>query len=77
MYEAREMHSNYFYIFQCRLIHEYVPVMETGSFEMKEDTVDERPDLDPVARMQEINEKLDAFGESSIFRRHITSKLKN
>ena len=44
---------------------------------MKEDTVDERPDLDPVARMQEINEKLDAFGESSIFRRHITSKLKN
>lgn len=56
---------------------EYLPVMGTGSFEMKEDTVDERPDLDPVARMQEINEKLDAFGENSIFRRHITSKLKN
>ena len=56
---------------------EYLPVMGTGSFEMKEDTVDERPDLDPVARMQEINEKLDAFGENSIFRRHITSKLNN
>ena len=56
---------------------EYLPVMGTGSFEMKEDTTDERPDLDPVARMQEINEKLDAFGENSIFRRHITSKLKN
>ena len=54
---------------------EYIPVMGTGSFEMKEDTVDERPNLDPVARMQEINEKLDAFGENSIFRRHITSKL--
>ena len=54
---------------------EYIPVMGTGSFEMKEDTVDERPNLDPFARMQEINEKLDAFGENSIFRRHITSKL--
>lgn len=54
---------------------EYIPVMGTGSFEMKEDTVDERPNLDPVARMQEINEKLNVFGENSIFRRHITSKL--
>lgn len=55
---------------------EYLPVMGTGSFEMKEDTVDERPDMDPVTRLQEITEKLDAFGENSIFRRHITSRLK-
>lgn len=55
---------------------EYIPVMGTGSFDMKEDTVDEKPDMDPVTRIQEINEKMDAFGENSIFRRHITSKLK-
>ena len=55
---------------------EYLPVMGTGTLEMQEDTVDERPDLDPVSRLQEINQKLDAFGENSVFRRHITSRIK-
>ena len=55
---------------------EYLPVMGTGSLEMQEDTVDERPDIDPVTRLQETNQKLDAFGENSVFRRHITSRIK-
>lgn len=55
---------------------EYLPVVGTGCLELQEDTVDERPDLDPVARLQEINKKLDAFGENSVFRRHITSRIK-
>ena len=55
---------------------EYIPVMGTGSFDMQEDTTDERPNLDPVTRMQETNQKLNAFGENSIFRRHITSRIK-
>lgn len=55
---------------------EYVPVMGTGTFEMQEDTDDEQPNLDPVARLNEINRKLDAFGENSIFRRNITSRIK-
>lgn len=55
---------------------EYLPVVGTGCLELQEDTVDERPDLDPVARLQEINKKLDSFGENSVFRRHITSRIK-
>lgn len=55
---------------------EYLPVMGSGTLEMQEDTVDERPDLDPVSRLKEINQKLDAFGENSVFRRHITSRIK-
>ncbi len=55
---------------------EYLPVVGTGCLELQEDTVDERPDLDPVTRLQEINKKLDAFGENSVFRRHITSRIK-
>ncbi len=55
---------------------EYLPVMGTGTLAMQEDTVDERPDLDPVIRLQETCQKLDAFGEDSIFRRHITSRIK-
>lgn len=55
---------------------EYLPVVGNGCIELQEDTVDERPDLDPVARLQEINKKLDAFGENSVFRRHITSRIK-
>lgn len=55
---------------------EYIPVMGTGMLEMQEDTDDERQNLDPVARMQETIQKLDAFGENSMFRRHITSRLK-
>lgn len=56
--------------------NEYVPVVGTGCIELQEDTVDERPDLDPVTRLQEINKRLDAFGENSVFRRHITSRIK-
>lgn len=55
---------------------EYLPVMGTGSFEMKEDVVDERPDMDPATRLKETMQKLDTFGENSIFRRHITSRIK-
>ena len=55
---------------------EYIPVMGTGTFEMKEDVVDERPDIDPISRLEETNQKLNAFGEDSIFRRHITSRIK-
>ncbi len=55
---------------------EYLPVMGTGTLEIQEDTVDERPNLDPVARLEEINQKLSAFGENSLFRRHITSRIK-
>ena len=54
---------------------EYIPVMGTGVLEMQEDIVDEQPDLDPVARLQETNQKLGALGEGSIFRRHITSRI--
>lgn len=50
--------------------------MGTGTFEMKEDVVDERPDIDPISRLEETNQKLNAFGEDSIFRRHITSRIK-
>ena len=50
---------------------EYIPVMGTGVLEMQEDIVDEQPYLDPVARLQETNQKLGALGEGSIFRRHI------
>ena len=45
--------------------------MGTGVLEMQEDIVDEQPYLDPVARLQETNQKLGALGEGSIFRRHI------
>ena len=55
---------------------EYISVMGSKTLEIKEDTADERPDLDPISRLQEINKKLDAFGENSIFRRHITSRIK-
>lgn len=55
---------------------EYLPVVGTGCLELQEDIVDERPDLDPVTRLHEINKKLDAFGENSVFRRHITSRIK-
>lgn len=55
---------------------EYVPVMGTGIIAMREDTVDENPDLDPVSRLQETVQKLEAFGGESLFRRHITSRIK-
>lgn len=55
---------------------EYIPVMGVGSLDIQEDIVDEPSDLDPVARLREINQKLGAFGENSIFRRHITSRIK-
>lgn len=55
---------------------EYIPVMGTGAIEMQEDIVDERPNLDPIARLEEINKKLGTFGENSLFRRHITSRIK-
>lgn len=55
---------------------EYIPVIGTGTFEMQEDTVDERPDLNPVTRLQETIQKLSNFGENSIYRRHITSRMK-
>lgn len=54
---------------------EYIPVMGSGTLEMQEDTVDEQPNMDPVARLQEINSKLGAFGENSVFRRHVTSRI--
>lgn len=57
--------------------NEYLPVMGTGSFEMQEDTADEQPGLDPVARFQETEQKIESFGEDSIYRRHITSRIKN
>ena len=50
--------------------------MGSKTLELQEDTADERPDLDPVTRLQEINQKLNALGESSVFRRHITSRIK-
>lgn len=54
---------------------EYIPVMGSGSMTLQEDTIDEQPNLTPIERIQAINEKIDAFGEDSIFRRHITSRL--
>ncbi|MBR0334476.1 MAG: hypothetical protein IIX13_06050 [Bacteroidales bacterium] len=54
---------------------EYIPVMGSGSMTLQEDTTDEQPNLTPIERLQAINEKIDAFGEDSIFRRHITSRL--
>lgn len=54
---------------------EYVPVVGTGTLEMREDVVDEQPDLDPVARLQEIKQKLGTWGKNSVFRRHIISRI--
>ncbi len=55
--------------------NEYLPVTGIGSFEMKEDTEDEKPDMDPLARLHETERKLKDFGEASVFRRHITSRM--
>lgn len=55
--------------------NEYIPVTGTGSFEMKEDIDDEKPEMDPLARLHETEQKLKDFGESSVFRRHITSRI--
>ena len=55
---------------------EYIPVMGTGTIDIQEDITDEQPNIDPVTRVKEINEKLQAFVGDSLFRRHITSRLK-
>lgn len=57
--------------------NEYVPIVGTGTFEMKEDSGDENFDMDPIARLHETEQKLQDFGESSIFRRHITSRMQS
>ena len=55
---------------------EYFPVIGTGAIEMKEDIIEDDTNLDPITRLQKTNQKLNAFGENSIFRRHITSRIK-
>lgn len=57
--------------------NEYLPVTGTGTFEMMEDVDDDAPDMDPLSRLHATEQKLQGFGDSSIFRRHITSRMKS